>query len=289
MDADSVLTPDLAAPAETLRRATVQVRTERRGSGSGVIWRSDGLVVTNAHVVRGPRATIELSDGREFTAEVTHSDVRRDLAALRVPARDLPALEIGDSSRLRVGQLVIAVGNPLGLSGALSAGIIHAIAPASEHGSQEWVQADVRLLPGNSGGPLADVLGRVIGINSMVAGGLGLAVPSNAVSAFLGSHAAGPRLGITTQPVRFRLEQESAVGLLVLATDPHGAGAKAGLMIGDVVVGSRGRLFTQSEDPARILAFTGAERTIQLEILRGGRRLSQAIELEPPAGEIGTE
>ncbi|MDQ6700769.1 MAG: trypsin-like peptidase domain-containing protein [Acidobacteriota bacterium] len=175
--------PSLPSLAAHLRRSSVEVSGPWRGGGSGVIWNSDGLIMTNAHVVRGPRAHVTLSDGRTFQAEVVCRDARRDLAALRIKIRGLPAADPGDSSRLRVGQMVAALGNPFGVTGALSVGIIHATDEA------KWIQADVRLAPGNSGGMLADVCGRVIGINTMIAGGIGVAVPSNAVESFLSGHA----------------------------------------------------------------------------------------------------
>lgn len=173
---------ELAAVAAALRYSTVQVRSRRTGVGSGVIWDS-GLVITNAHVVRGSRATVELSDGRVLDAVCTVRDAHQDLAALEVAAVDNRAATIGNSDTLRVGQLVLAVGNPLGIVGALTTGIIHAIAPKDAF--SKWVQADVRLAPGNSGGPLADAQGRVIGINTLIAGGVALAVPSNVVDRFV--------------------------------------------------------------------------------------------------------
>jgi len=179
-----------------LRRATVRVRghgepSGQHGGGSGVIWQPDGLIITNAHVARGPRASVELADGRTLVATVTARDDRRDLAALTVDATGLPAAVIGDSDALRVGALVLAVGNPLGLAGALTMGVVHAALPDGPRG-HGWVRADVRLAPGNSGGPLADAAGRVIGINSMIAGGLALAVPSNTVARFLRGSTAEP-------------------------------------------------------------------------------------------------
>src|SRR6266478_5843619 len=155
--------------AEQLRRATVLIHSGGRGSGSGVIWTSEGMVVTNAHVVSGSNVRVP----------------RRDLAALRIGADSLPAARLGDSSQLRPGGLAIAIGNPLGFVGALTTGVIHAIGPLRALGPQTWVQASVRLAPGNSGGPLADASGHVIGVNTMVAGRLALAIPSNAVRDFL--------------------------------------------------------------------------------------------------------
>jgi serine protease Do len=171
---------ELAALATRLRASTVRVYDERRsGSGSGIVWGAEGTVMTNAHVVRGTRARLEWEDGRSAHAEVVKRDDERDLAALCFePSAGLVPVAVRSSSELAPGELVVAVGNPLGLTGALTAGMV-------QRCNARWVVADVRLAPGNSGGPLADGAGRVVGINSMVAGGLALAVPSDAVVAFL--------------------------------------------------------------------------------------------------------
>jgi serine protease Do len=175
-----------SAVGEKLRRSTVQVFDGRRGAGSGVIWRADGWIVTNAHVVRGSTARIRLADGAAFDAEVIARASERDLAALYVAAAsDLPAAEIGASTAVRVGEIVLAAGSPFGVRGAVSAGVLHAVGAVPRVGKQRWLQADLELAPGNSGGPLADASGRVIGINSMIAMGLGLAIPSHEVGQFL--------------------------------------------------------------------------------------------------------
>jgi serine protease Do len=176
---------DLAAVAARLRRVTVRVHGSGAGAGSGVIWTSDGLIVTNAHVIRN-RAGVVLDDGRRFEGRLIAWDPERDLAALAIEGDGLPAADVGDSDTLRVGELVVAVGNPFGLAGAATAGVIHAVARRRSAGPR-LIQADVALAPGNSGGPLADARGRVIGINAMIVGGLALAVPSNAVARFVDS------------------------------------------------------------------------------------------------------
>src|SRR5437667_11120573 len=176
--------------AKDLRRPTVLVRAGGAGNGSGVIWSGEGMIVRNAHVVHAPNVCVQLWDGREFEAAVTARDPRRALAALRINANSLPAACPADSSQLRPGELAIAIGNPLGFVGALTTGVIHAIGPLRSLGSQAWLQASVRLAPGNSGGLLADARGYVIGVNTMVAGRLALAIPSNAVRDFF---AAGSR------------------------------------------------------------------------------------------------
>src|SRR5262249_42973534 len=154
----------------------------------------DGTILTNAHVMRSPRLRVQLWDGRECDASVAARDHAYDLARLEIDksqlgATRLQAAEIGDSSRVRPGELAIAIGNPLGFVGALTTGVVHAVGPVRGLGPQSWVQADVRLAPGNSGGPLADAAGRVIGINTMAAGRLALAIPSNVVVGFLADRA----------------------------------------------------------------------------------------------------
>jgi len=168
--------------AERLRQSLVQV-LPGRGGGAGVIWDANGYIVTNAHVVPGENAGIVDSSGRRTTACVILRDRKRDLALLHpAPNESGPPPEIGDSDSPRPGQLVFALGNPLGLTGAVSAGVIHAVGPIC---GRNWIQADVRLAPGNSGGMLADASGRVIGITTMIWNGIALAIPSSEVNAFV--------------------------------------------------------------------------------------------------------
>ena len=178
--AGAALDAEVARLAERLGRVTVQVLSgprDRRAVGSGVVWPPDGLILTNAHVARGDVA-VALADGRVLGARLVARDPERDLAALVVNATGLPAADVGDAAVLRVGQLVLALGNPWGLARALTAGLVHAV-------DRRVIQADLRLAPGNSGGPLADAGGRVVGLNTMIVGGLGLAVPSGVVRRFV--------------------------------------------------------------------------------------------------------
>jgi serine protease Do len=258
-------TPGFGEVAEQLRRSTVQVQTHgsRQGGGSGVIWSRDGVIITNAHVARESHARIGLWDGSTYEAALVNRDTRRDLASLKIEASGLPAATPGDSSALRVGELVIAVGNPFGFIGALTTGVVHSLP-----NRQRWVAADVRLAPGNSGGPLADAQGRVIGINTMIAGGLALAVPSNAVGAFLALRGAPrPALGVTLQPVPLR---GGGFGFLLIKVDPGSAAEGASLMIGDVLIGAEGRPFASPEDLHSALDSAG--EVLDVQFLRGDRR-----------------
>jgi len=254
--------------AEQLRRSTVLVLPGERGNGSGVIWSADGVIVTNAHVARASQMRVQLWDGREFDAALVSRDTRRDLAELRVKATNLPAVTAADSSQVRPGELAIAIGNPLGFVGALTTGIVQAVGPLRRFGSQPWVQADVRLAPGNSGGPLADARGRVIGINTMVAGRLALAVPSNAVTNFLAADPIDAWLGVTVAPVRVPRPGTKAFGLVLLEVEPDSPAANASLLPGDILLGTDEKSFASLDDLAISLRGSGP-RVVRLAFLRG--------------------
>jgi serine protease Do len=262
--------------AERLRRSSVQIG-DGRGGGSGIIWESDAtksVIITNAHVVRGRRAFVTLGDGRTAEAPVNNLDHRRDLAALTIDVGNLPAATVGDSDALRVGELVFAMGNPLGLVGALSAGIVHA-------NGKQWIGADLRLAPGNSGGMLADAEGRVVGVNSMIASGLALAIPSNAVKRFL-ARGARPRLGIEFRPLPAPGQAAGGLGLLVVDIERESVAEQSGLMIGDSIVGTRERLFTDPNDLGEALENVVAEGrdSLELSLIRGGKMIHWPVTLQ---------
>jgi len=265
---------DFGEIAEQLRRSTVLVLPGGRGNGSGVIWAADGVIVTNAHVARASQLRIQLWDGREFDASLVSRDTRRDLAELRVNAANLPAATAADSAQVRPGEIAIAIGNPLGFVGALTTGVIHTVGPLNgplrSFGSQPWVQADVRLAPGNSGGPLADSRGRVIGINTMVAGRLALAVPSNAVTQFLASEPIDAWLGVNVAPVRVPRpgSRSKAFGLVLLEVEPGSPAANASLMPGDILLGTDEKSFSSLDDLSSSLQGKGP-RLVRLAFLRG--------------------
>ena len=254
---------------ERLRRSTVQVHSGGHGSGSGVIWTSSGVIVTNAHVILGSSPGVSLWDGRRLPARILKHDRARDLAALQIEASDLPVAAHGDSSALRTGELVIAVGNPLGFVGAVSTGVVHKV--ETVHAGQAWVISDVRLAPGNSGGPLANSRGEVVGINAMVAGGLGFAIPSNSVARFLvAPHTRQPGLGVVVHPAALHGEA-GHMGFVVLEVVPGSSAECAALRQGDVLIGTGGIRFRSADDLERALeasASTGSG-TLAIQFRRG--------------------
>src|SRR5215469_2141016 len=255
--------------AEKLRRSTVLVSAGRRGQGSGVIVKPEGVVVTNAHVAASTPIHVGLWDGTRLEAGLIKRDVGRDIAILWVSKNGLPWARLADSDRVRVGQLVVAIGNPLGFIGALTTGIVHSVGRIPELGPAKWIQADVRLAPGNSGGPLANEQGHVIGINTMIAGGLGLAVPSNSISRFLDAHAE-PRLVIVARSIEITRNGSHCLGLMILEVLTGGAAAIASLMTGDILVGVDGRSLESIDDFDKALHRTDQE-VIRLQFLRGDR------------------
>ena len=281
----------LDAVAGRLRQstATVRVGAGRRsapvGQGAAVVWSADGLLLTNAHVARTADVLIDLPDERRLAARVVARDTRHDLAALRVDPGAIPLVPatLAPSADLRPGQLVLAFGHPLGVSNALSIGVLHGIRSPFGRQLQGGVAppllcADIRLAPGNSGGPMADAAGHVIGINTMIARGLGFAVPTDRASRFLGSLAPRPVLGLTVRSVGVRGRGDAAPSpaLLVLEVAPGLPADVAGLLPGDVLFAFDGHPLTVPEDlAAAMAAASGAAH--ELALGRGGRRTTRVL------------
>jgi serine protease Do len=182
------LNQEISTIVEKAGRSLVKIGDFRRGAGAGTILHADGLILTNAHVVRFNRAEVTLPDGHKLEAKVLAHDPGLDLAALSVSANDLPTLELGDSAALQPGQLVFALGHPWGVPGAVSAGpvINVGLPPENSRSSREFVQAGLQLRPGHSGGPMINAQGQLIGINTMITGPeVGLAVPAHIIKGFL--------------------------------------------------------------------------------------------------------
>ena len=266
---------DLHEVAERAQRSTVQIRIGRHAGGSGTVWQ-EHVVVTNAHVaVRNPIEVVT-SDGLSMTGEVIARHPQDDLAAIRVEAGSLVPAVVGDSSKVRPGQLVFSVGNPMGMANSLAVGVVHAIGRPAPGRSHALVQADIRLAPGYSGGPMLDAGGNVIGINTMISGGLGLAIPSNGVGEFLAT-SSRPRMGLTLQPVTFPAgRQSSGAGLLLTEVLVGSPAALAGLYVGDIIVAANDGATARPQDLASALRDPSP---VRVQVLRGSRMVSIAVHL----------
>jgi serine protease Do len=290
---------DLDHVALLLRAVTVVVRSSPTGSGrtrqgtsgqgAGIVWSPDGTIVTNAHVAVGNAAVITLADGRTADARLVARDQRRDLALLRVDTArlggsPLPAPVIGDPSSLRPGDVVVGLGHPLGVEHAFAMGVVHA-APDVER--TPYIVADIRLAPGNSGGPLADARGRIVGVNSMIVGGLGVAISVDAVRSLVAAATPRPTLGVELRPVRVRVPVGSpttSIAMLVTTLDPRGAAARAGIRQGDLLLGHAGRAFNSPAELPELLRDAGADSTIRFDVGRGGRQIVCEVQLGAPVG-----
>ncbi len=182
------LNGEMAASVENVRRGLVEIRNGR-GAGAGTIWHSDGLIITNAHVLGPHGLKVVLPDQRSFPARVIAFDRERDIAALSIEATGLPTVEVGDSRLLKPGEWVMAIGHPWGVLGAATAGVVigqGSDLPELPGGGREWIAVSLHMRPGHSGGPLVDINGRLVGINTMITGPeVGMAVPVHVVKEFL--------------------------------------------------------------------------------------------------------
>lgn len=255
-------------------------RSGAQAQGAAVVWSADGLLVTNAHVARANRALVDLADERRLPARTVARDPRHDLALLRVDPGALPLLPaaLGDPTTLRPGAMVLAFGHPLGVSNALAMGVLHGTkAPLGRHTSRgipaPLLCADIRLAPGNSGGPLADAGGRVVGVNTLVAGGLGYAVSIERARRLVATLVPRPHLGIVVRavPVRRRAEAGTASALLVLEVASGGAADRAGILPGDVLFTLDDHPLREPDDLAAALAALADGRDATLAYGRGGR------------------
>lgn len=279
--------PDAASAAimqmiDRVGPSVVQVRDGRRGAGAGIIWGRDGRVLTNHHVVAGHgEVEIELRDGRGFAAQVRARNPALDLALLQVESDDLPAAPVGDSTRLRVGELVFAVGHPWGQRNVVTAGIISGFGQVDLPGNGRkatYLHSDVRLAPGNSGGPLLNAEGAVVGINAMIFGGdLSVAIPSHVAGGWVaGLPSRRVHLGVGLQPVELqgrrshrRAPQWRAAGMRVLTINPGEAADRAGLRVGDVVLQIGGVPVGDADSLRATLNGLHTQESVPVHVLRG--------------------
>jgi len=304
LDAYSAVVTRVAAQV-TPRVAALRVDPGRRGAtaGSGVVFTRDGYLLTNAHVVAGSRGgTAAFADGTACPFRLVGADPLSDLAVIRVEGPTPSPAELGEASRLRVGQLVVAVGTPLGLAGTVTAGVVSALGrslPARGGGTvrivEDVIQTDAALNPGNSGGALADARSRVVGINTAVAGiGVGLAVPINdttrRIIGTLISHGRVRRafLGLVSTPAPLpptlgqRLGRPD--GLRVVEVVPGSPAAKAGLFIGDVLLTVAGQPVSTAQSVQRLMFADAIGADLPITVWRRGALvdvIARPVELTP--------
>ena len=271
----------------------------QRGLGSGVIVTADGYILTNHHVIDdAAKIQVELSDRRVMEAKLIGSDPPSDLAVIKVEGSNLPVVPIGDSTAMRVGDLVLAVGNPLGVGQTVTMGIVSAKGRATGLGNgsyEDFLQTDAPINQGNSGGALVNTAGELIGINSQIMSpsggniGIGFAVPSNMAKNVMDQLVVNGRvhrglLGVTVQGVTGDLAAglglDKAEGALVSNVSPNGAAAKAGVKQGDVILGYQGRPVVDTNAFRNEIAATKPGSTVTLKVLRDGRTTELKATLE---------
>jgi len=279
--------------------------TSQRSSGSGVVLTPDGFILTNAHVVKGARnlrvdlphqpapeaqAHTEKFAGRSIPARVIGVDRQTDLAVIKIDRENLPYLEFGDSNSLKQGQLVLALGNPLGLENSVSLGVVSAVARQLKPDDPvTYIQTDAPINPGNSGGPLIDADGRVVGINTLIltqsggSEGIGFAIPSNLASRIFRQlktigHVHRLQLGLVVQSVTPAMADGLSLqrdrGVIVSDVEPEGPAAKAGIQTDDIIVAMNGKLLESAPQLDSGVYRQSPGETISLQILRGEQTLT---------------
>jgi serine protease Do len=280
--------PGEAVVIRVARQATpaVVAVAVRGGSGSGVIIRQDGVILTNAHVVRNATdVDVGLADGRRVAGRVLGRDPTVDVAVVRIQATNLPAAPLADSDRLEVGQIAIAIGNPIGLERTVTTGVVSAV-NRSPRGFElgGLIQTDAAINPGNSGGPLVDSQGRVIGINTVIVQGttgLGFAIPINlardiAEQVLTTGRVRRAVLGIFPDDLIPELAQQYNLpvreGIIVRQVEPSSPAARAGLQVADIITHIEGQRVTTSGDLRRILRSRRPGDTVRLTVVRAPDR-----------------
>jgi S1-C subfamily serine protease len=286
---------------ERVGPAVVAIHSARKdgrplGAGSGVVYTPDGYVLTNSHVIaKSERVTVSLTTGRTLAAEIVGDDPGTDLAVLRVAGNDLEQASFGRSADLRVGQLVIAVGNPLGFQATVTAGIVSALGRSLRAPSgrliDSVIQTDAALNPGSSGGPLADMRGRVVGINTAMIGGaqgicfaIGIDTASDVAHRLMrDGRVRRSRLGIAGQTIELdrrivrSLQRAGGNALVITEVAADGPAARAGLQVGDVLLEFDGEAIGGVDQLHRLLTIERANRDIPLHLLRRGKLVELAI------------
>src|SRR5215468_5228078 len=274
-----------------------QPRERQQGAGSGFIISKDGLILTNHHVVgEADRVMVKLNDGREFTAKTIGTDPPSDVAVIKIDARDLPVLPLGDSDAMEVGDWVIAAGNPFGLTESITVGVVSAKG-RSRLGIadfEDFIQTDAAINPGNSGGPLINLQGEAIGVNTAIASrsggymGIGFAIPTNMVKAVKDQLLTSGKvvrgyLGVQIQELTKALVQsmhiDTTEGVLIANVSKDSPAAKAGLKRGDVILTFNGRPTTDLGQLRNLVAMSAPGTKVPVQILRDNKKREVTIEL----------
>ncbi len=285
-------------------------RPAPRGEGSGFIVSADGYILTNAHVVdEAAEVTVKMTDRREYTAKVVGVDKRTDVAVLKIEAKNLPTVRVGDPSRLRAGEWVIAIGSPFGFDNSVTAGIVSAKArslPGEDSNYVPFIQTDVAVNPGNSGGPLFNLNGEVVGINSQIYSrtggymGLSFAIPidlaTNIKDQLISTgRVSRGRIGVGIQDVNAQFAESFGLdrprGALVGSVEDDGPAAKGGVKPGDIILSANGRSIERSSELPAVIAGIRPGTDAQLEVWRdrGVRKLNvKVVELKENAEKVAT-